>query len=405
MFFRKSGGDAAEVRQDELDALLNSAFDKKLKAIESRADACIGELARGREAYALACEAFENLEAEPDIENPYITNLSSLKEQKRAYSTALNRILRAWSMEVGSGPNMYEGYNATLLKAERFIEETLLVNSKFKQALYSYAEHMSGLKRAFSMIERQRDLLRGMLGRVNRELLEYNAVRERLVSLRMLIDEMKLNSDTVESLAATTRPTGDQLSAEEGTLENEIAASERDLQRLNAEGSRLRAEMGRLMAPLERAARKFDHASGRKERLSDFIAEPEARMADRAGYEEFRRLLSEMEKALESGSVEIENSPKLKEALAMLMGSNLHGTISALRDLDVKRLELEGGIRRSRAALARLRDSRDSEKRTAAALESAMTHSKDAAEMLDSTKRSVERLFLEYYDQKIKIVD
>ncbi|MCL4411525.1 hypothetical protein M1329_01135 [Candidatus Marsarchaeota archaeon] len=403
MVFRREGGNAANVGQDELYDLLDSAFDMKLGSLDSRAGACLRELGSAKETYSRACDAFSDLEAEPDIENPYVNNASALKEQKKAYSTALKRILNGWSSDIGSGPNLYERYNAVLLKTERFIEETLMANSKFKQALYSYADYTSDLKKAFASIEKQKELLRGTLGRMGRELAEYNSVKERLDTLRAMTDELKMSSDTIESLSMAASG-GTLEGAEEERLSRELSQSERDLEMLNAESSATHAEINRLLAPLERTARKFDHASGSKERLTDFMAEPVARMADESEYKKFRHMLSGLRAALDSGVIDTDNKNRLMEALDELMGSDIYGMISALRDLDVKRLELEGSIRLSRNALARLREGRESRRRAAETIESARAQEKETAAGLDETKRAIEKMFLDYYGKRIRIV-
>ena len=170
MFFGH-GGSAADTKPDELYTLLNSHFDKKLRALDSRATGAFRGLNEAKRSYAEACEKFAAIEAEPDMEDMYVSSPRAIKEQKNSYVAVLIRILGEWDSGLAEGSNLHERWSIVLSRAEHFIEDTLRANSKFKHVLYSYSRHLDNFKRSFSSIERQKDLLKSALDRVGNELL------------------------------------------------------------------------------------------------------------------------------------------------------------------------------------------------------------------------------------------
>ena len=165
MLFGK-GDKAEEVESGELDALLNSLFNRKIGSFGSKASGITKDLERARLQFGDACRKFDQLNAEPEVENIYIDTSAFVKSQKGFYSTALRRVIEDWEIFGAESSNAYNKYMMVLSNAERFINETLRTNSNFKKVLLSYPDHLDNFKKSFSLIERYRDNLKNELSRV-----------------------------------------------------------------------------------------------------------------------------------------------------------------------------------------------------------------------------------------------
>ena len=406
MFFGRGDDKTEDVREEALYGLLNSSLDAKLKNTGSRASRYVKELNDARKAYEKACKNFAAVTADPHVENPYIDFTSTLKDQKNSYTITLIRILGDWNPAIPEGQNIYERYSKVLSGTEYFIEETLKANNKFKYVLYTYGNHFGDFKKSFSIIERQRDLLKSELAGVQDELSEYNILKGKLDTLKLLGKELNTAKDMANSLnESLNSATSNSKEAEEGRLKTALASQEKDLQELNRKISEINVRVSQLILPLERASKKFDHLSVRKTTLSEFITDPTSRINSESDYQEFRQLLAELKKSINEGKVEAKNNSRINESISGLLDSNLYVEIGELRALEGRRSELDRSVRMLRTDLSYIQQSKSSHEKVISEIHSLETGEKEMMQRIKDIKESIEKLFLEYYKKRIRITN
>lgn len=406
MFFGRGDDKTEDVKVEALYGLLNSSFDKKLKNAAANAGRCIQELNSARNSYERACKNFAAVTADPHVENPYIDFTSTLKDQKHSYTITLMRILGDWNLAIPEGPNIHDRYSKVLSGTEYFIEETLKANNKFKYVLYTYGNHFGDFKKSFAIIERQRDLLKSELAGVQDELSEYNILKGKLDTLKLLGKELNTAKDMANSLNESLKSaSSNSKETEEGRLKTALASQEKDLQELNRKISEINVRVSQLILPLERASKKFDHLSVRKTTLSEFITDPTSRINSESDYQEFRQLLAELKKSINEGKVEAKNNSRINESISGLLDSNLYVEIGELRALEGRRAELDRSIRMLRTDLSYIQQSKSSHEKVISEIHSLETGEKEMMQRIKDIKESIEKLFLEYYKKRIRITN
>ncbi len=386
--------------------MLNSSFDAKLKNLNSRAASCLKELNHAKEAYGRACREFGMLDAEPEVDNPYVDFTGFLKDQKHYYTVTLTRIVNEWDASMPAGPNLYERYSIVLSRTDRFIQESLESNNKFKYVLYTHGRYFDNFKRSFSAIERQRNTLKNELESMSKELLEYNTVNSRINSLSLLGEELNTAKNTISLLKGSlANHDAASIDAEEAKLAEDIEVEEKSLKELNRKISDLREKINHLTAPLGRISKKYDHISARKVRLSDILLDPLHKIKGEDDYKEFKALLTELKKALESGSIESKNGTKEAGEVLELMNADLYGLINSFNSTEAGRQEIEKGIKLSANAMSRIKDGRMSHQKAVSEIESTEAREKEIIRKISETKANIEKAFFDYYKKKITITD
>jgi chaperonin cofactor prefoldin len=405
MFFGKGGGDARKVREEDLYALLNSSFDGKLKQFGSAANSCTRELNLAKGHYERACKEFAALQEEPEIENPYVNYASSLKDQKNSYAATLMRILHSWDSEPGEGPNLYEQYSAMLARTNDFIKETLQSNSKFKYVLYTYGRHFNNFKRSFALLERSRDALARELDNAGGLLSEYNEINGKLAYLHALNGEKGVISSMIASIRDSKIGGLEVPEIEEQRLAGEELAHKKTLEHLKSEINALTGGINRLMSQIEKPAKKFDHMSAAKVQLESFVEDIISKIDSEESNAKFKGMLGELNKALETGTIEAKNKEKAAEAIAELMSTDLYGLVLSVKSLEERKKEEEHELNLMHDAISHIRDTKDSAARVESKLSEMQKSESDINSKIDSAKSAIEKLFLDCYKQRIKIAD
>jgi chromosome segregation ATPase len=404
MLFGKGGKD--EASPDQLEGLLNSSFDRKLANLEARAPNIVKELQQSKQHFSDACREFEKLQIEPEKANMWINDVSVIKSQKNFYSTALNRIIADWNLSVLDAPNVYSKYSSILSNTEEFVNEVLKANKSFNKVLFSYSRYLDSFKRSFSLIERQTDNLRTELNRNEAEILEYNNLNSKINTLIGLKEE----SDTInKSISALNDRISsgnvESISAEESNIKDGISKKQAELTNTNSEMATLRNKINSVGMPLERPARKFDHISPKKHPLYSFLADPLSNIKNESDYGEFKALISELKKEVDTGSIDAKNIARINDTITQLLNTDIYNLILQFRALDEKKSSLESEIRFAEATLSRLRNDRTSSEMAAKDIESMKKSAQEFHTRLNQSKIVVEELFLRYYNKKVSIED
>lgn len=402
MFF--GGGKAEEIELTALGALLNSAFDRKLSNFDSKASNMVKELSNAKLQFAGACREFEELEAEPEKANMYIDNISFLKTQKNFYSRALKRIIDDWNITVNDAPNVHSKYATILSNTEEFRNEILKANNNFKQVLYSYSNHLDLFKRYFSLVERHMDSLKSGLNKVDKELSEYMSLSDKINTLTTLKDELDTLNRNIGAFNKDAATGGTETQKEELEISGDLLKKETEMLNLNSEISGLLNRINYITAPLERAARKLDHISPRKTQLHKFIEDPANSINNESDYNNFRMLLEDLKKSVDSGTIDAKNNTKTSEIISDLLKTDIYYMIVSFRALKKKKVDLEEQIRFSKRMLESIKESKSNSTKMIENIEIMKRKVSNTTIKINEIKNSIERLFLESYNKRISVV-
>lgn len=401
MFFGKS--EAEKVNSDSLEELLNSLFTKKLGSFEPKAANLVKELNTAKLQFGEVCRRFGELDVEPYTEDLYSANINSIKTQKSLYSKALEHIADGLVLE-HSASNPYTKYNMILSNLEENINEMLKSNSKFKLVVYCYSNHLGAFKKSFSYIERLRDLLKGEIERRSKEFSEYTTLAEHISQLMILGEELEAIQNSLASLEnSPVHSDQSAITKEEDEIEKKLSSTRSELTDIENQISDTTNRISRLLSPLDKAARKFDHASEGKKQLHHFIENPSGTIRDESEYNGLIVLIKELKKSLDADKIDVKNKSEIATSIELLLNANIYSMINSLKPLEMKRSDLNGEIR----SLGRTHDSlTESTKTKEKSIHEKESMEKRAAELASSrvSKKAVlEDLFLGYYGKRISI--
>jgi chromosome segregation ATPase len=404
MIFGK-GDKPEKIDSRELSNLLDSLLDRKLRNLDSKASGIAKELPRARLQFSNACKRFEELDVEPEKRNIYIDNIAFVKGQKNFYSKALKHIIDDWDISIPNASNTHEKYSAMLMNIEKFIAEILKANTSFKNVLYSYANHLDEFKGSFSHIERLRNSLKNELSKTETEISEYKAIMDQISKLGILENELEgieKDIDAFNEHAAS----GNAVDVNEKIAEvSKVLADKRnELAFTIKEGSNIINRINSVTSRLERSARKFDHVSKRKRRLGDFITDPIGSIKSESDYADFKMLVEELRKSVDSDVVDVKNNERVRHSINELLDADIYSMIKHFDDVQNKKSELEHAVKSLDMMLYKLKDNVASSEREIGNIELMRNNAADLRTKIDSTRSRIESLFLEYYNKRLSIV-
>ncbi|MGC9099632.1 MAG: hypothetical protein ACP5HW_03770, partial [Candidatus Micrarchaeia archaeon] len=139
MFFSKP---AEEIDAEDLEGVLAKLFEAKTSPLSARCEKIANYANTEVERFIEAAEDFKSSNIEPDSEDLYISNMSSIRAGKASYANALKQAVH--KIEASSDGTTYERYNLFLAELKAMIEKVMKVNASFRTVFFAYA---SGLKR------------------------------------------------------------------------------------------------------------------------------------------------------------------------------------------------------------------------------------------------------------------
>ena len=395
-----------EVKADELDQFIDIQFEKKLGRFKSRSHVITNSLNQTILRFKDACDRFEELNAEPYIENPYFTNISSIKTQKGPYARSLKHILGGTSLAAEDTSNSYDRYKRILSDLEGMIKKILGTNSSFKTVLYCYSNQLGEFKSRFSEIQRYTGALKDELDNRADDFSEYSTVVEHVSRLHSCDEELEALGKSVDKSKTDAKWDGVSASdSNETGISMKLADKKAELTRLDKEKANLHNEINSLILPLERASKKLDHLSVGKVKLHTFIENPINAINNESDYSKFRMLVKELEENMRKGAIDLKNIGNVSEAVSTLLDSDIYPLINLFKSIQQKESEV------SREVGALERDLNEIKKARAASEE----YAQEIAEMgakIDEAKRSnvveksiIEKLCLDHYGVLISIID
>ena len=393
------------VELSALDQFLNSLFDKKLAGLDSKSSRTVKEFASAKSRFGEACQKFEEVAAEPQLEYFFIDNVNFIKGQKLAYSKALRRIIADWDTSESSASTIHGKYSAILSNAERFVGEVLKANTNFKKVLQAYPGHLDMFKGSFSLIERLTESLRNELGRAAPALSEYRTISGNLSRLHSLKEEAEaIGRDMLQINEAAKQNPESPESFDGQRISEAISAKQSTLSEISRESSVLHQRIMHLTAPLERPSKKYDHIEQKKKGLNLFIKDPIGSLNSESDYGILMSLINEMADKFESGGIETKDADKVRESVAELANADIYGMVGEYRLLQQKALAIHNEIKSLESSHARFREAMSNSKRASESKESMRRRAAEIGAKLETAKAEVECMFLAYYGKRISIV-
>ncbi len=393
-----------EIMIDTAHDTLNTLFDKKLASLDSKVSNIMNELDRARAQFIEACDNFEELEDEPNTEDIWNPNINFIKSQKNLYAKALKKVVEQSILKVDNAPNIHSKYTRILSNLENTNNEILKTNARFKIVMSCYSNHLRDFKRSMSNIERLTASIENEINRRERELLEYNVLREQISNLSIQTKKLEALGNRITLLRNQHQNYSSPIENEEKEVITKLESRKAEQMEIHKEVLRLQEKIAFLTMPLERASKKFDHISAKKRQLYSFISDPINTIDSESAYSEFKDMIKELKENINLGKIDVKNTAKVNEIASSLLTADIYSLIHSFKTAQSKKQEIENEVR----ALERRSDDIKNRKMNAEnAVHSAETMEKEENELktsIKSIKNDVEKLFLDSYNKRISII-
>lgn len=405
MFFRKPKP-YEEVRLSELRRLSTEAFEQSMPEIIYAEQRAKGEISASISIFSRACSEFDALEIEPNTENMYMPNINSIKAQKGAYSKTMLGIISSLTGCEYNGDSAYARLVDMRGKIDKTLSRILQSNGSFRQVIYSYSNNLGDFKKAYSMLEevskRASIAIERYEPQYSRFQSLYSSISE-LESLQATSSELRASISSLEKRSAEGHETTAG-NAEESRLRDRISSLRKEVDRESLRVSEIYKEVEASLAQIRRSAKKYDHISAEKEKLSSMIDNPERLISDKGARDNFIRLVKDMRASISESKIGIKNPEDIintvdnfiNSGMAEMMddiyaGRNvLKSMQQELYDLEKTKEELDEGLR----SIVKSKELKGQMEEKLGAIE------KETA----ASKTNVEKSFMDLYGRKILII-
>lgn len=382
----------------ELEAYLDRCFDGKLRRLSTRMPEIESGLTRSFNDFEKAVREFSKSTAAPDMENLYGLKENNLKSQKENYSSSLLHLL--------SPPPKYRGRNLYLKAKDvlgsysSFITGIMKVNSSFRLAMIGYAGELTGVKRHFTSMERLCKELGNEINLCSLEENEYRKIGSRISA--MLEDVSEIGALTKSSESASPSFSSDESALRD--LQKRLEDKEKMAETARHRHREADSALAHLLLPVERVARKHDHMSLAKIKLTEYLKDPAERIRTAEDASTIHRHLSEISDEIREGKIGAKNSAGLVSQIEAIRNNDLLLLAESSRTTAVELKNSETELAELRTQLLALEKSqaekiRASEEKTHTEHEMGLKRAH-----LSSEKKELEQLFLGCYKKQVEIL-
>ncbi|MGC8662681.1 MAG: hypothetical protein ACP5RT_02760 [Candidatus Micrarchaeia archaeon] len=384
MFFKNS---ILEIDIDNLDKLLVELFENKISAFLSRANSIKTEVDSSIRSFNASIEKFKSSTAEPDSEDLYISDLSSIKSGKTSYANALMLCMHVVDLQENGTP--YEKYLAFLDELKKEIEKVKRTNASFRTVFFAYSGSLKQIKENFSKIEASASKLGKELDRYNNYFNSYSKTRD---EVKHLLDFVKEASSINAGKYHPPEPIEDEIKS----LEHRLSEIKKKLSELDKKETNLKSSIKSQLAPFYRASKKFDHSLNKN--LHIFIEDPD-KIDIEHNYNEFINLLGELKNYVANDNIDgvskedINNLSKYDIIAELRSLNKLKHEISIEKESEK---EIANKIFEKKEALSKLKSEEKNEEEKKKSL-------LEIKEKISKKKKEVEELFLSNYGKKINV--
>ncbi len=397
-----------ELRSERLDEYLREIFERDSEKIVARCAKPHERLERGVGMFKNAIDGLEAYGGAPDLESIGMTGESVVSDRKRRYVLALRNVLASLGKELES-ESRETGYERFLHEKsvhERMISDVLRLNSDFKVVVLGYSDRMGAFKKAFSELERGVKDMATELGRGAISFDHYNTLKLHIENLVGLKEEAETMSAFAEGGSQTMQ---DDSSGEMLREMETLGARSRDLSaKENALSSKIRELSGNLeslLQPIERASRKYDHGKKENNRIGHFTSNPYTVDWEGGEYTRFIDLIKDLRTSVLNKAIDVKNDDGIVSRIDLIIDSRIVDMINEVKDIERERDEVRNEMRVCNSEIYSLKEHTTKKKAEGEEREKMLKKAEDAKENVSEEKRAIERLFVEYYNICVTIID
>ena len=386
-----------EIDLSELEAYLNKCFEGKLRRLSTRAPETERDLAKEFSSFAYAIKAFSESTAGPDMEYLYGIKENYIRSQKPNYSSSLLHI--AAVKPAYDGTNIYFRSESMLQAYNKFIIEVMRANNTFRLVMMAYAGELSDTKAHFNTMERLCKELSLELSSCSQQLNEYKELDNKIRAMQDRLSKIELLKRSLGG--------GPEKEQHQEGAGNDIAAQirekENQLELARRRHNEANLSLTGLLLPLERVARKHDHMSPSKRKLTDYIKEPAVVIRTPEDAKELGKQISAVIEEVRSGSMDIKNPDGLVLQLSAIKDRDFLALAESLRERDTEVRKLQEEMKKLQTGLHEVEKSRDAKRRM---LEEKGETEKEIirqSESVSAAKKEIEWLLHNYYKRQVLI--
>jgi len=396
------GSGGKEVGLDELEQLLNSAFDSKISGINAKASSLVKGIDDAKALLLQACDQFDMNEAAPDTEYMRIANTKQIKEQKPLYTAGLRRIIGLERQ--ADAKNLYSSYYSRLSSARSMMDDILKINNKFRPVLEAYANHLSRFRAGFSTMGRYVKELNARLGSRAQDFDEYKRVLEEIEKMKTFDDELaslgKISADMADGKSGDTAE--QEKDAEE--LAKRLSVKMAEINEIDRAIGDVKANIMHILSPLDKAARKYEHGLSSKMYLTHYMEDPVGRLSgsDEA-MKEFTKLVSALKKEIEESRIVVKNRIEALQAIEFILRGDMLSFLKEIELLEAKSRPLGREADSIRGLIREIDRAQAGKRKSAMAADEIRGRLERVAAARESATRKTEELLERYYKMQIKI--
>jgi hypothetical protein len=403
MLFGRGNPKAEQVQIGGVMPMLNSIFEQRMSKLDSQASRTLGNFEAAKGAFLAACDNFERLQVEPDMENVYFTTKTTyLKDLKVSYVTALRRIVNSSEMPEG-GETTYHRYQSQLEWLQRMINEILRVNKTFKPVLDTYSRHLERFKFSFANLERLTSELGGEVGFYSGDFRRYSELKDKIDALIGSLNELQSIGEELAGASEGQIDTA-KYDARKEVLRSEIEKRSAEVRQIESSASEARKQISIMFSSIDKAARKHDHLSLSKVKLSSYIEDPgRTIMRYDESYSDFISQVESLKKEIEMGKVQVKNSDEVQAAIRGILDGSIkkaEARISEGEGLSAPARKEIKGMEDELKEIAAFEKTKSESVARKASLEAM---AKDLNTECVSLKTEIERMFDEFYKKRLQI--
>ena len=396
-------GGMKEARMDELEGMLNKAFDEKLSSINSRASGLILNIEQAKSMFIDACGRFDKSAAPPDRESIRAASESYVIEQKSVYTSSLRRLINA--DRPTDDKNLYTSYHSKLASAKALMDEILKVNNKFRIVLEAYANELGRFRSAYTAMERAVKDLGMRLDSKGTELKEYNSLLqeiEKLAAFSLELEELGMAGEELDTEAGVASAKSTDSAAR---LRESLSAKHKEIANIDKAIFDVRNTITARLAPLEKPARKYEHGTTSKMHLTYYLEDPVGTLAGREeSMREFAKHVISLKKEIQENRISVKNAQEVLQAADFVLNETISQFLAEIEILKSKRravhqeaAELEGSVRE----IDRIEGEKTRKATAASELKEELGRIESAR---NAARDSIESMFGRFYRKRIRVV-
>ncbi len=398
MFFGNDRGQ--EISMDILDKEVGALFDRKIEKFTAKASKISRRMDNARKEFVTACNEFEKVSDEPDLEFKRWLNPNFIKSQKSTYVAALRGVFD--TIDKPDGQVSYSRYSAELASFDSAINEMLGINGRNRDVIHSYSRYINHFKYLQAELEGLAANMRAELEKVSAEFGEYNDVMAASAKLGATREEIDALKDRLKEFRTGAT---DDAGWKNGVTEFEakMTGKKAELEKIDGDMDKISSKIASLVLPLEKAARVYDHSSMKKMKLFDMVENPVRSLASEEGFGEFSRMVEELKEGIEKGRIDLKKPGETLSLISRIKDAKIYADLSRLELLDREAKVLDGEIKFFEREIGKTKEKAwEVENRV-----KKMTDIEDTIKRLEDSgkneKAALEALIAKYYKKNIVV--